>query len=187
MHFPCRRALTRVAVTAWPSRCGNAKCHRREWASRSSRNFAGVTDSDTNTGHPQPCAARGQSHTTGAGYQSNLLAQVINTVTGARRNMDRPSNPDILALYDWRTFAPDAQLHYITSEDVANQRLARLVSRPGPFTIGLDFEWRPTFVARRPENPISLVQVSCDDEILLVQVSAMEGEPNFSHVTLGAF
>ena len=98
--------------------------------------------------------------------------------------MDMPSNPDTLARYDWSTFAPNAQVHYIRSEDVANQRLARLISRPGPFTIGLDFEWRPTFVARRPENPISLVQVACDDEILLVQVSAMEGELKLSHVVL---
>lgn len=98
--------------------------------------------------------------------------------------MDMSSNPDTLARYDWSTFAPNAQVHYIRSEDVANERLARFVSRPGPFTIGLDFEWRPTFVARRPENPISLVQVSCDDEILLVQVSAMEGEPKLSHVVL---
>jgi len=117
--------------------------------------------------HPQPCAARIQSHTTGAGYQSNM-----------------PSNPDILALYDWRTFAPNAQLHYIRSEDVTNQRLARLVSRPGPFTIGLDFEWRPTFVAGRAENPISLVQVASDDEILLVQVSAMEGFPTSLRILL---
>jgi len=179
MHHPCRRALTRVAVTSWPSRssvCGSAKCHRGGQCTGPSRNFARVTSLDTNMEHPQPCA-RIQSHTTGAGYQSNLSPQVNDTVTGARRDMDMPSNPpDILALYDWRTFAPNAQLHYIRSEDVTNQRLARLVSRPGPFTIGLDFEWRPTFIARRAENPISLVQVACDDEILLVQVSAMEGE-----------
>ncbi|KAI0252648.1 ribonuclease H-like protein [Lactifluus subvellereus] len=33
--------------------------------------------------------------------------------------------------------------------------------------------WRPTFIARRPENPIALVQIACDEEILLVHVSAM--------------
>jgi len=127
-------------------------------------------------GLPKPYAYI-QRRTTGPGYQSNLSPQVKDTVTGARRDMDMPSNPDTLALYDWGTFAPNAQVHYIRSEDVANQLLARLVSRPGPFTIGLDFEWRPTFIPRRPENPISLVQVACDDEILLVQVSAMEGFP----------
>ncbi|KAF8499133.1 ribonuclease H-like protein [Russula emetica] len=40
-----------------------------------------------------------------------------------------------------------------------------------------DFEWRPTFVSGRAENPIALVQVACDDEILLVQVSAMQAFP----------
>jgi len=194
MHHLCRKTLTRVAVTSWPSRssgCGSAKCHRGQ-CTGPSRNFARVTNLDTSMEqHPQPCA-RIQSHTTGAGYQSNLSPQVNDTVTGARRDMDMPSIPDILAHYDWRTFAPpNAQLHYIRSEDVTNQRLARLVSRPGPFTIGLDFEWRPTFVARQAENPISLVQVACDDEILLVQVSAMEGELilhmwSCPRVTLGA-
>jgi len=186
MHHPCRRALTRVAVTSRPSRsrgCGDDKCHHGQWTGRS-RNIAGVTDLDTNTGLPQPCARIQRRTTTGPGYQSNLSPQVRDTVTGARKDMDMPSNPDTLARYDWSTFAPNAQVHYIRSEDVANQRLARLISRPGPFTIGLDFEWRPTFVARRPENPISLVQVACDDEILLVQVSAMEGELKLSHVVL---
>jgi hypothetical protein len=78
--------------------------------------------------------------------------------------------------YDWRAFAdPGAQLHYIRTEDTANERIARIASRSTPFTIGLDFEWRPTFVAGRAENPIALVQVACDDEILLVHVSAMQG------------
>jgi hypothetical protein len=80
------------------------------------------------------------------------------------------------ALYDWRTFtAPGAQLHYIRTEETANERIARIASRTTPFTIGLDFEWRPSFVAGRSENPIALVQVACDDEILLVQLSAMQG------------
>ncbi|KAH9996610.1 ribonuclease H-like domain-containing protein [Russula vinacea] len=91
--------------------------------------------------------------------------------------MDLPANV-ANARYDWRTFAnPGAELHYITTEATANERIARLASRPSPFAIGLDFEWRPTFTAGIPENPISLVQVACDDEILLVQVGAMQGFP----------
>jgi hypothetical protein len=101
--------------------------------------------------------------------------------------MSLSKNPDTLPSYDWKTFAPGAQLHYIRSEDVANQRIARIASRPGPLTIGLDFEWRPTFVARRPENPIALVQVACDDEILLVHVSAMQSKLFYHVVFVGAW
>jgi hypothetical protein len=94
--------------------------------------------------------------------------------------MDLPANVAI-AQYDWRTLAnPGAELHYITTEDTANERIARIASRSTPFAIGLDFEWRPTFTAGRPENPIALVQVACDDEILLVQVGAMQGNLHFT-------
>ncbi|KAH8992056.1 hypothetical protein EDB92DRAFT_1859586 [Lactarius akahatsu] len=75
--------------------------------------------------------------------------------------------------YDWRAFTTNAQLHYIRTEDTANECIARIASRPSPLAIGLDLEWRPTFTPRRRENPIALVQLACDDEILLMQVSAM--------------
>lgn len=80
-----------------------------------------------------------------------------------------------LVTYDWRTFTANGQLRYIVTEGTANECIARIASRPSPLTIGLDCEWRPTFTPRMPENPISLVQLACDDEILLVQVSAMQG------------
>ncbi len=90
--------------------------------------------------------------------------------------MDLPGNV-ASTLYDWRAFAaPGAQLHYIRTEDKANECIARIASRQTPFVVGLDVEWRPTFVSGRAENPIALVQVATDDEILLVQVSAMQGK-----------
>jgi hypothetical protein len=96
-----------------------------------------------------------------------------NSASVAASTMELPSS----TLYDWRAFtAPGTQLHYIRTEDSANERLARIASRQTPFAIGLDFEWRPTFLSGRAENPIALVQVACDDEILLVHVSAMEGK-----------
>ncbi|KAI0286746.1 ribonuclease H-like domain-containing protein [Russula aff. rugulosa BPL654] len=92
--------------------------------------------------------------------------------------MNLPGNV-ATTLYDWRAFtAPGAQLHYIRTEDTANERIARIASRQTPFAIGLDFEWRPTFVSGRAENPIALVQIACDDEILLVHVSAMQAFPS---------
>ncbi len=171
MHLQCRKALTRIAVTPWaPRDCGNGKCYSGQWTYRT-RNYSGFPALDTNTGHPQPYARRT------IGYPTTLLPQLNDTLASAR-SMEEPINlKNTLALYDWRAFAPaGTQLYYITSEGDANQRVARIASRPGPFTIGLDFEWRPTFVARRPENPIALVQLACDDEILLVQVSAMSGK-----------
>ena len=80
-----------------------------------------------------------------------------------------------LVTYDWRTFTTNAQLRYLVTEGTANECIARIASRPSPVTIGLDSEWRPTFAPRIPENPIALVQLACDDEILLVHVSAMQG------------
>lgn len=167
MHRQYRRALARAAVTSWPSRgWGNCRCHR----TCHTRNITETSGRETNMGHPQPRARSQQSRATG--YPTDLLLQTHDTLA----DMSPPRNPDTLPSYDWRTFAPGGQLHYIRSEDVANQRIARIVSRPGPFTIGLDFEWRPTFVARRPANPIALVQVACDDDILLVHVSAMRSK-----------
>ncbi|KAH9060831.1 ribonuclease H-like domain-containing protein [Lactarius vividus] len=80
--------------------------------------------------------------------------------------------------YDWRAFTANAQLHYIRTEDTANECIARIASRPSPLAVGLDLEWRPTFTSGRRENPIALVQLACDDEILLVQVSAMPAFPS---------
>ncbi|KAH9075772.1 hypothetical protein EDB83DRAFT_2515463 [Lactarius deliciosus] len=80
--------------------------------------------------------------------------------------------------YDWRAFTANAQLHYIRTEDTANECIARIASRPSPLAIGLDLEWRPTFTSGKRENPIALVQLACDDEILLMQVSAMPAFPS---------
>src|SRR6266702_3919058 len=91
---------------------------------------------------------------------------------------------DSLVPYDWRTFTANAQLHYIRSESTANECIARIASHPSPLAIGLDCEWRPTFAPGRPENPIALVQLACDDEILLVQVSAMSGTVYISTLLL---
>jgi len=82
-----------------------------------------------------------------------------------------------LVTYDWRTFTGNAQLRYIVTEGTANECIARIASRPSRLTIGLDFEWRPTFKPGTPENPIALVQLACDDEILLVHVSAIQAFP----------
>jgi hypothetical protein len=173
MLLKCR--ITRLAVTSRLSRaCGSGTRHSGHLASHS-RSFSGSCLAlDTNTSHARPCArARHQDNI--ARRPAYLLLQPNNALAGAS-NMELPGNV-ATTLYDWRAFtAPGTQLHYIRTEAAANERIARIASRQTPFTIGLDFEWRPTFVSGRAENPIALVQVACDDEILLVHVSAIRGK-----------
>jgi hypothetical protein len=172
MRLNCRIACS--AVTSRLSRgCGSGKsCSGHLATSLASHRRSFSVALGPNTVHPQPCARR-QNNTTGR--PAYLLLQPNNALAGASRDMDLPANIATVP-YDWREFAnPGAQLHYIRTEDTANECIARIASRPTPFAIGLDFEWRPTFVAGRPENPIALVQVACDDEILLVHVGAMRG------------
>ena len=171
MLLKCR--ITRLAVTSRPLRaCGSGTRYSGHLASHS-RSFSGSCVAlGTNTGHARPCA-RNQDRI--AGRPAYLLLQPNNALPGAS-SMEPLGNVPT-TLYDWRAFtAPGAQLHYIRTEDTANERIARFASRQTPFAIGLDFEWRPTFVSGRAENPIALVQVACDDEILLVHVSAMRGK-----------
>lgn len=172
MHLKCR--IPRLAATSWSSRaCGSGTRHSGHLASHI-RSFSGSCVAlDTNTtSHARPCA-RHQDNI--AGRPAYLLLQPNNAFAGAS-SMELPRNV-ATTLYDWRAFtAPGTQLHYIRTEDTANERIARIASRQSPFAVGLDFEWRPTFVSGRAENPIALVQVACDDEILLVHVSAMRGK-----------
>ncbi|KAI0005439.1 ribonuclease H-like domain-containing protein [Russula compacta] len=175
MRSRCHRGLTCLAFT--PLRgCSSSKTQRGYLTSRS-RGFSGSPPLDTYMGQPQLCV-RTQSNPISTGHSANLLPRHNSALAGTRSGMDLPANVATLAPYDWRTFAPGAQLHYIRTEATTNERIARIASRPGPFIIGLDFEWRPTFEARRPENPIALVQLACDDEILLVHVSAMKAFPS---------
>lgn len=187
MFLKCR--IARLAVKSRPSRaCGSETRHSGHLASHS-RSFFGscvALGTNTSTGHARP-SARHQDNI--ARRPAYLLLQP-NHALGAS-SMNLPGNV-ATTLYDWRAFsAPGVQLHYIRREDTANERIARIASRQTPFAIGLDFEWRPTFVSGRAENPIALVQVACDDEILLVHVSAMQGTyffffPNLVPASSGA-
>lgn len=169
----CR--IARFAAKTWPSKaCGDATRHSRHLASHS-RSFSGsclaLGTNTTSTGHTRP-SARHQDNIA----RSRPTYLLLQPDHAGARIMNLPGNV-ATTLYDWRAFsAPGVQLRYIRREDRANERIARIASRQTPFAIGLDFEWRPTFVSGRAENPIALVQVACDDEILLVHVSAMQCE-----------
>jgi hypothetical protein len=93
-------------------------------------------------------------------------------------DMDAPEKPvskqpdrPILPTYSWRTKNSNAQLFYITDHRQVDLTIPTLPSGP----LGFDLEWRPTFNKGQLENPVALVQLSNEDKILLIQISAMTG------------
>ncbi len=173
MLLKCRTA--RLAVTSPPSRaCGSGTGYIGNFLASHSRSFSGsCLARDIDSSRAQPCAHRQDISARRPAY---LLLQSNNASVCTSGDMDLPGSV-ATTLYDWRAFsAPGTQLHYIRTEDTANERIACIASRSTPFAIGLDCEWRPTFVSGRAENPIALVQVASNNEILLVHVSAMQGE-----------
>jgi hypothetical protein len=173
MLLKCR--IAHLAVTSPPSRaCGSETRYIGHFLASHSRSFSGSSLAlDIDSSRAQPSAHRQDKF---PGRPAYLLLQSNNASISTSKDMDLPGSV-ATTLYDWRAFsAPGTQLHYIRTEDTANERIACIASRPTPFAIGLDFEWRPTFVSGRAENPIALVQVANDNEILLVHVSAMQGE-----------
>jgi hypothetical protein len=170
MHLQYRRATSCFAVVSRSSKKrGSGKSNR---SALLAEDFSGL---GTNAGHLK---RRTRSQTSIIRRTANLLAQPKSVLPFASIDMNPPADaaaPEP-ALYDWKAFAPLGELPYIRSEDVANERIARLASRSkSPLIIGLDFEWRPMFISGMPQNPIALVQLACDEEILLVHVSAMQG------------
>jgi hypothetical protein len=81
-----------------------------------------------------------------------------------------PPKP-ILPLYSWRNFSSTTNLLYIRNCSEADLQISKLRVRGR--ALGLDLEWRPTFVKGHPENPVALVQLANEDTILLIQISAM--------------
>jgi hypothetical protein len=81
-----------------------------------------------------------------------------------------PPVPTIL--YSWRKVHPGARCHYIRHHEEANNALHNLNSG----VYGFDLEWKPTFKRGQRENPVSLVQIANHEVILLLQITAMQGE-----------
>ena len=178
----CRKALACLTISSWPPRvCGSGNHNSARLLLPTDgrfRSFSGPLPSTANGNHRRHLARTPDTTRRSAG----LPMQPNHGFASASRDTHLQAEVTPTALYDWRTFNPNAQLHYIRTEDTANECVARIVSRPRPgaLTIGLDFEWRPTFTAGRRENPIALVQIACDEEILLVHVSAIGGTSTLS-------
>ncbi len=88
--------------------------------------------------------------------------------------------------YSWREIHPRAQLVYIRDHKQANKTLEHLNGN----VYGFDLEWRPNFVKGQRENPVALVQIANNTDILLLQIGAMKGQatptivtPSYSNLT----
>ncbi|KAG6910591.1 hypothetical protein DXG01_009542 [Tephrocybe rancida] len=77
-----------------------------------------------------------------------------------------------LPAYHWRNIHPNASLHYVSDFQSANALIDAL---HGP--VGFDLEWKPTFTKNTPENPVAIVQLANESNILVIQVSAMSEFP----------
>jgi hypothetical protein len=84
-----------------------------------------------------------------------------------------PPRPAPTEAYTWEEFAPKARLVYTRDVNYANQELSNF--KPGP--LGFDLEWKPNFVRGERENRVALLQLANDELILLLQLSAMGGQP----------
>ena len=82
----------------------------------------------------------------------------------------KPERP-IWPTYSWRAKNTNAQLFYVTDHRQVDLALVKLPTGP----LGFDLEWRPNFIKGQLENPVALVQLSNEDTILLIQISAMQG------------
>lgn len=84
--------------------------------------------------------------------------------------LENVAAPAPTVAYSYRDFKPPIKLQYIRDYDEANLAVEKL--QPGAY--GFDLEWKPTFVKGQGENRVALVQLANDQDILLIQVSALK-------------
>ncbi|KAG6815861.1 hypothetical protein H0H87_010717 [Tephrocybe sp. NHM501043] len=74
--------------------------------------------------------------------------------------------------YHWHNIHPNARISYVRDSHLANALIDTL---HGP--VGFDLEWKPTFTKNTPENPVAIVQLANENDIAVIQVSAMSEFP----------
>jgi len=81
-----------------------------------------------------------------------------------------------LPTYSWSQYGIREGAKYLVNAPAANTAIDHYfpMSNP-PAVVGFDIEWRPVFRKGQPENPVSLIQISTAEVILLIQVSSMSG------------
>ncbi|KAG6866837.1 hypothetical protein C0991_008773 [Blastosporella zonata] len=83
-----------------------------------------------------------------------------------------PPPPPKFPVYHWRNIHPNARILYVRDITLANSLIDALT---GP--VGFDLEWKPIFTKNTPENPVAIVQLANETNILVIQVSAMPEFP----------
>jgi hypothetical protein len=65
---------------------------------------------------------------------------------------------------------------YISTLQHANRILEQhLLQGLIPSQLGLDLEWKPTYVKNTPENPVALLQLASESNIYLFHLSRIRG------------
>ncbi|KAG8691059.1 hypothetical protein FRC09_011743, partial [Ceratobasidium sp. 395] len=81
--------------------------------------------------------------------------------------------PEPYPIFNWRNgVVPGTELTYLRRTIDVDEALKQA---RGPF--GFDLEWKPTFVKGYPESPIAVLQLANEDQICLIQLSAMHEFP----------
>lgn len=75
-------------------------------------------------------------------------------------------------IYSWRIFSPNASIRYARDIPTTDFYLSMLSGN----ILGFDLEWQPTFVKGGSRNPVALVQLADANVMILIQVSAMQGD-----------
>ncbi|KAL7747771.1 hypothetical protein RI367_006895 [Sorochytrium milnesiophthora] len=85
-------------------------------------------------------------------------------------NTDAPPVP-----FDYQTYDPKPLVYYTSSSAEAASLISHLKSDDDVY--GFDVEWRPNFIAGRPENPVALLQLASRECILLLHLAHMGAVP----------
>lgn len=111
--------------------------------------------------------AQRSNQSTGPRFQPGSSSQ-----TAPQKPVQQQPPKKQYSIYSWRYFSPNSSIIY--ARDVATAELGLSMLRGD--VLGFDLEWQPTFVKGGSRNPVALVQLADANVMVLIQVSAMQGD-----------
>ena len=81
----------------------------------------------------------------------------------------------LTGMYSWRSVSPQCRQFYVKDAAQANAILDSILADDTAKVFGLDVEWKPTFQKGQPQNPVALLQLANDKQVLLLHLSSMSG------------
>ncbi|KAG9080533.1 hypothetical protein FRC06_006463, partial [Ceratobasidium sp. 370] len=112
---------------------------------------------------PLPAASQSNSNAASGSWRSDP----------PRRDYRPKPKGKTLPIFNWKDgVAPGTRLSYLRRVVDVNEALRQVT---GPF--GFDVEWKPTFTKGQVESPIAVLQLAKEDQIYLIQLSAMHDFP----------